>query len=138
MTTAINTNAKSERELTTEELESRVGTSSQFAPTASRTMTSRSRSSLIRPPPSCFECICDPHQRLDGPFASLMEKIMSKTNDTSYGAAATNEPTRELTADELDQIAGGTPSIPIPPPAPNVTVNGGPLGFVAPLHVARS
>ena len=59
---------------------------------------------------------------------------MSKTNDTSYGAAATNEPTRELTADELDQIAGGTPSI----PTPNVTVNGGPLGFVAPLHVARS
>jgi hypothetical protein len=41
---------------------------------------------------------------------------MSKTNDTSYGAAPTNEPTRELTADELDQIAGGTPSIPIPPP----------------------
>ena len=63
---------------------------------------------------------------------------MSKTNDTSYGAAAANEPRRELTADELDQIAGGTPSIPIPPPAPNVTVNGGPLGFVAPLHVARS
>ena len=35
---------------------------------------------------------------------------------TSYGAAATSEQTRELTADELDQIAGGTPSIPIPPP----------------------
>ena len=35
---------------------------------------------------------------------------------TSYGAAATNEQTRELTADELDQVAGGTPSIPIPPP----------------------
>ena len=34
----------------------------------------------------------------------------------SYGAAATSEQTRELTADELDQIAGGTPSIPIPPP----------------------
>jgi hypothetical protein len=79
-----------------------------------------------------------PHQRLDGPFAGLMEKNMSKTNETSYGAAATSEPTRELTADELDQIAGGTPSIPIPPPAPNVTVNGGPQGFVAPLHVARS
>ena len=61
------------------------------------------------PPPSCFECICDPHQRLDGPFASLMEKIMSKTNDTSYGAAATNEPTRELTADELIKSAGGYP-----------------------------
>ena len=60
-----------------------------------------------------------PHQRLDGPFAGLMEKNMSKTNETSYGAAATSEPTRELTADELDQIAGGTPSIPIPPPAPH-------------------
>ena len=57
---------------------------------------------------------------------------MSKTNK------ATSDQTRELTADELDQIAGGTPSIPIPPPAPNVTVNGGPMGFVAPLHVARS
>ena len=43
-----------------------------------------------------------------------MEKIMSK--HTSYGAAATSDQTRELTADELDQIAGGTPSIPIPPP----------------------
>jgi hypothetical protein len=53
-----------------------------------------------------------------------MEKIMSKTNDTSYGAAATSEQTRELTSDELDQVAGGTP---------NVTVNGGPLAFVAPL-----
>jgi hypothetical protein len=38
---------------------------------------------------------------------------------TSYGAAATSDPTRELRPDELDQIAGGTPSIPIPPPAPN-------------------
>ena len=57
---------------------------------------------------------------------------------TANNAAATSEQTRELTADELDQIAGGTPSIPIPPPAPNVTVNGGPMGFVAPLHVARS
>jgi hypothetical protein len=34
----------------------------------------------------------------------------------SYGAAATSEQTRELTVNELDQIAGGTP---------NVTVNGG-------------
>ena len=42
---------------------------------------------------------------------------MSKTNDISYVAAATGE--RELTADELDQIAGGTPSIPIPPPTPH-------------------
>ena len=38
---------------------------------------------------------------------------------TSYGAAAMSEQTRELTADELHQIAGGTPSIPIPPPAPD-------------------
>jgi len=57
---------------------------------------------------------------------------------TSYDAAATSEQTRELTSDELDEIAGGTPSIPIPPPALNVTVNGGPMGFVAPLHVALS
>ena len=35
---------------------------------------------------------------------------------TSYGAAATSEQTRELTADELDRLAGGTPSSPIPPP----------------------
>jgi len=38
---------------------------------------------------------------------------------TSYGAAAMSEQTRELTADELHQIGGGTPSIPIPPPAPD-------------------
>ena len=37
-----------------------------------------------------------------------MEKIMSKTSN------ARKE--RELTEAELDQIAGGTPSIPIPPP----------------------
>jgi hypothetical protein len=36
---------------------------------------------------------------------------MSKTSE------ATSDQTREITADELDQIAGGTPSIPIPPPA---------------------
>jgi hypothetical protein len=46
--------------------------------------------------------------------AGLMEKIMS--NHTSYSAAAMSEQTRELKANELDQIAGGTPSIPIPPP----------------------
>ena len=40
-------------------------------------------------------------------------------NKTSYSAAATSEQTRELTANELDQIAGGTPSIPIPPPTPH-------------------
>jgi hypothetical protein len=34
-----------------------------------------------------------------------MEKIMSKTSDTSYGAATTGE--RELTADELSVISGG-------------------------------
>jgi hypothetical protein len=39
---------------------------------------------------------------------------MSKT--TAINTAATSEQTRELTADELDQVAGGTPSIPIPPP----------------------
>ena len=41
------------------------------------------------------------------------------SNHTSSDAAATSEQTRELTADELDQIAGGTPSIPIPPPTPH-------------------
>jgi hypothetical protein len=45
-----------------------------------------------------------------------MEKIMSKPNDTSKPAVL--EDHRPLAADELDQIAGGTPSIPIPPPAP--------------------
>ena len=41
---------------------------------------------------------------------------MSKPNDTSKPAVL--EDHRPLAADELDQIAGGTPSIPIPPPAP--------------------
>jgi hypothetical protein len=40
--------------------------------------------------------------------AGLVEKDMSKTSN------ATRE--RELTEAELDQVAGGTPSIPIPPP----------------------
>jgi hypothetical protein len=46
-----------------------------------------------------------------------MEKIMSKINDTSRAAAL--EDHRPLAADELDQISGGTPSIPIPPPTPH-------------------
>ena len=41
------------------------------------------------------------------------------SNHTSSDAAITSKQTRELTTDELDQIAGGTPSIPIPPPAPH-------------------
>jgi hypothetical protein len=41
------------------------------------------------------------------------------SNHTSSDAATTSKQTRELTTDELDQIAGGTPSIPIPPPAPH-------------------
>jgi hypothetical protein len=49
------------------------------------------------------------------------------TNDTSYGAAATGE--RDLTADELDQIAGGTPSIPIPPPTPHRVLTHAVTGF---------
>ena len=77
--------------------------------------------------------------------AGLMEKIMSKTND-AVTSEQVLEPSRELTEDELAQVSGGiiailigmlTPSIPIPPPASNVTVNGGPLGFVAP-RLARS
>ena len=37
--------------------------------------------------------------------AGLMEKIMSKTNDTSYDVAATSE--RELTEAELETVSGG-------------------------------
>jgi hypothetical protein len=40
------------------------------------------------------------HQRLDGPFAGLMEKIMSKSNDTTK--------TRELTEAELSAVSGGS------------------------------
>jgi hypothetical protein len=45
-----------------------------------------------------------PHQRRMV-RAGLMEKIMSKTNDTSYDVAATSE--RELAEAELDFVAGG-------------------------------
>ena len=47
------------------------------------------------------------HQRLDSPFTSLMEKIMSKTSD------ATSE--CELTIDELNAVSGaaGVETIPI-------------------------
>jgi hypothetical protein len=48
---------------------------------------------------------------------------------TSYGEAATSEQTRELAADELDQIAGGTPSIPIPPPTPHRVLTHAVTGF---------
>jgi bacteriocin-like protein len=37
-----------------------------------------------------------------------MEKIMSKTNETSYEAVAKSE--RELTEDELDAVSGGSGS----------------------------
>jgi len=37
--------------------------------------------------------------------AGLMEKIMSKINDTSYDVAATSE--RELTEAELELVSGG-------------------------------
>jgi hypothetical protein len=43
------------------------------------------------------EPVCPRHQRLDGPFASLMEMTMSKTNDT----------VRELRDDELEKVNGG-------------------------------
>jgi hypothetical protein len=56
-----------------------------------------------------------------------MEKIMSKTNDTSR--PATLEDYRPLAADELDQIAGGTPSIPIPPPTPHRVLTHAVSGF---------
>ena len=64
---------------------------------------------------------CALARRLDGPFASLMEKIMSKTSN------ATRE--RELTEAELDQVAGGTPSIPIPPPTSYAIGRLEPQGF---------
>jgi bacteriocin-like protein len=44
-----------------------------------------------------------PHQRLDAPFAGLMEKIMSKSNDSSKLGRATNE----LRDDELQKVSGG-------------------------------
>ena len=56
-----------------------------------------------------------------------MEKIMSKSNDISNIAAP--EDHRPLAADELDQIAGGTPSIPIPPPTPHRVLTHAVTGF---------
>jgi bacteriocin-like protein len=41
-----------------------------------------------------------------------MEKIMTKKQ-------VRESADRELTDDQLNQIAGGTPSIPIPPPTPH-------------------
>jgi len=67
-----------------------------------------------------------------------MEKIMTKTNDTSR--LATFEDHRPLADSELDAVSGGYWNFGgffALPLAPNVTVNGGPLAFVAPL-VARS
>jgi len=40
-----------------------------------------------------------------------MEKIMSKTNDTSYEAVAKSE--RELTEDELNLVSGGKGEAPV-------------------------
>ena len=45
-------------------------------------------------------------QRLDGPFAGLMEKIMSKSNDSSKLGLATQ--VRELRDDELENVSGGS------------------------------
>jgi hypothetical protein len=68
-----------------------------------------------------------------------MEKIMSKTDDTSKVAALKDH--RPLADSELDAVSGGYWNFgrffALPLPAPNVTVNGGPLAFVASL-VARS
>jgi hypothetical protein len=52
---------------------------------------------------------------------------MSKSNDISNIAAP--EDHRPLAADELDQIAGGTPSIPIPPPRGHHTLTHAVSGF---------
>jgi ATP/maltotriose-dependent transcriptional regulator MalT len=46
-----------------------------------------------------------PVNRFTAATRALRRKIMSKTNHTSYGAAATSE--RELTIDELDAVSGG-------------------------------
>jgi hypothetical protein len=68
-----------------------------------------------------------------------VEKIMSKTNDTSKPAALDDYGT--LAGIELDAVSGGffggffahpLPAANVAVPAPNVTVNGGPLAFVAP------
>jgi hypothetical protein len=56
------------------------------------------------------------HQRLDGPFAGLMEKIMSKSNDSSFtvdlGGDATST-VRELRDDELENVSGGSSEEPV-------------------------
>jgi len=72
----------------------------------------------------------------NGPF----EEIMSKTKDTSKFDHAKLE-NRVLADSDLDAVSGGfwnfAGVFALPRPTPNVTVNGGPLAFVAPL-VARS
>jgi hypothetical protein len=63
-----------------------------------------------------------------------MEMIMDKTNDTSRLAAP--EDHRPLADNELDAVSGGWSFgsfFALARPAPKVTVNGGPLAFVAPL-----
>ena len=52
---------------------------------------------------------------------------MSKSNGTSNIAAP--EDHRPLAADELDQIAGGTPSIPVPPSTPHLALTHAVAGF---------
>jgi hypothetical protein len=65
---------------------------------------------------------------------------MSKTNDTSKSDHGKLE-NRVLADSELDAVSGGYWNFggffALPLTAPNVTVNGGPLAFDAPL-VARS
>jgi hypothetical protein len=43
---------------------------------------------------------------LDGPFADLMERIMSKSTDSSTPGRATQD--RELRDGELQEVSGGT------------------------------
>ena len=45
--------------------------------------------------------------------------MISAINAAATGMRGIERANKELTADELDQIAGGTPSIPIPPPTPH-------------------
>jgi bacteriocin-like protein len=49
-----------------------------------------------------------------------MRAVVPDQTETTMSKTSVKESTnRELTEDELNQIAGGTPSIPIPPPTPH-------------------
>jgi hypothetical protein len=69
-----------------------------FRTTPPRETNSRSESGILAG---------NAHQRMDGPFAGLMEFIMSKTSETSKLSRALLE-NRDLVADgDLDAVTGG-------------------------------